>query len=99
MPRSCCAQKSIRLWRNACGPEHNIKVLEDIGVISSLRNGAERAHETQDLQSALSMAVQLEKDTALFYANIVAELGIGDRQEGLHKIIKLNMRTCTRSSI
>ncbi len=67
--------------------EHNIKVLEDMGAISNLRNGAERAREAQDLQSAVDTAVQLEKDTALFYTNIAAELGTEDRQE-IYKIIQ-----------
>ncbi|MEM2915311.1 MAG: ferritin family protein [Candidatus Bathyarchaeia archaeon] len=67
--------------------DFNIKVLEDLGVISNLRRGAERARKISHLKSAIDVAVQLEKDTALFYSNMAMELGIEDRQE-IYKIIQ-----------
>jgi len=68
--------------------DHNIKVLEDSGVVRNLRRGAERAREVSELKSAVEAAVQLEKDTVLFYYNLAMGLGKEDRQE-VYKIIRV----------
>jgi len=66
--------------------DHNIHILEDTGLVGNLRRGAERAREVSDLKSAVEAAVQLEKDTLLFYYNLAMGLGKTDRQE-VYKII------------
>lgn len=68
--------------------DYNIKVLEDAKIIGNLRMGAERAREIKDLRSALIAAVQLEKDTTLFYHSLAMGLGPDDRQE-IYKIIQV----------
>lgn len=68
--------------------DYNIKVLEDAGIIGNLRMGAERAREVADLRTAVEAAVQLEKDTSLFYHSLAMGLGPGDRQE-IYKIIQV----------
>ena len=69
--------------------EHNIKVLEDTGVVDSLRKGAARAMEVPDLKSALNAAVQLEKDTMLFYYNMAMALGSKEDRQETYKIIRV----------
>ena len=69
--------------------EHNIKVLEDTGVVDSLRKGAARAMEVPDLKSALNAAVQLEKDTMLFYYNMAMALGSKEDRQEIYKIIRV----------
>jgi len=66
--------------------DYNIKVMEELGIISNLRMGADRAREISDLRSAIDAAVQLEKDTLLFYHNLAMDLGSDDRQV-IYKII------------
>ena len=66
--------------------DYNIKVLEDTEVVGNLGKGAERARETPDLKSAVEAAVQLEKDTSLFYYNLAMGLGGIERHE-VYKII------------
>lgn len=69
--------------------EHNIKVLEDTGVVDSLRKGAARAMEVPDLKSALNAAVQLEKDTMLFYYNMAMALRSKEDRQETYKIIRV----------
>ena len=66
--------------------DYNIQVLEDSKIIGNLRKGADRARGISDLKSAIEAAVQLEKDTALFYSNMAMGLGSEDRQE-VYKIM------------
>ena len=68
--------------------DHNIQMLESLGLIGNLREGASRAKEVADLGAALEAAVQLEKDTLLFYQNLAMGLGKEDRQE-VYRIIKV----------
>lgn len=68
--------------------EHNIKILEDVGVIDLLRKGATIAREVSDLKSALDAAVQSEKDAMLFYYAISMGLGKADEEE-INKIIRM----------
>ncbi len=68
--------------------DHNIKILEDTEVVGNLRRGAERARQLPDLKSAVEAAVQLEKDTSLFYYNLAMGLGSTERQE-VYKIIRV----------
>ena len=68
--------------------DHNIKILEDTEVVGSLRKGAERAKEVPDLESAVEAAVQLEKDTLLFYHNLAMGLTGTERQE-VYRIIRV----------
>ena len=67
---------------------HNIKVLEDTKLVGNLRRGAERASEARDLGIAVEAAVQIEKDTMLFYYNLAMGLDSEARQE-VYKIIKV----------
>ena len=68
--------------------DHNIQILESTQLVGSLRRGAERAREVSDLKSAVKAAVQLEKDTLLFYQNLAMGLGKEDRQE-VYRIIRV----------
>jgi len=70
--------------------DHNIQILESLGLISNLREGVSRAEEVPDLRSALEAAVQLEKDTLLFYQNLTMALGRTDRQE-VYKIMNVEL--------
>ena len=70
--------------------DHNIQMLESLGLISNLREGASRAREVADLGSALEAAIQLEKDTLLFYQNLTMALGRTDRQE-VYKIMNVEL--------
>lgn len=69
--------------------ESNIKVLEDTEIVGSLRRGAVRATEVPDLNSALEAAVQLEKDTMLFYYNMAMSLGSKEDRQEIYKIIRV----------
>jgi rubrerythrin len=68
--------------------DHNIKILEDTRVVGNLRRGAIRASEVQDLKTAIDIAIQMEKDTSLFYYNLSMGLVKEERQE-VYKIIKI----------
>ena len=68
--------------------DYNIKILEDTEVVGNLRKGAERAKEVPDLESAVEAAVNLEKDTSLFYYNLAMGLAGTERQE-VYKIIRV----------
>lgn len=68
--------------------DHNIKILEDTEVVGNLRKGAERARQLPDLKSAVEAAVQLEKDTSLFYYNLAMGLAGTERQE-VYRIIRV----------
>lgn len=68
--------------------DHNIRILESTQLVGNLRRGAERAREVPDLKSAVKAAVQLEKDTLLFYQNLAMGLGKEDRQE-VYRIIEV----------
>jgi len=68
--------------------DYNIQALENEGVFGDLRKGAERASKFPDIKSALEAAVQLEKDTLLFYYALSMGLGKEDRQE-MYKIIQV----------
>jgi len=70
--------------------DHNIQVLESLGLIGNLREGASRAKEVSDLKLALEAAVLLEKDTLLFYQNMTMALGRTDRQE-VYKIMNVEL--------
>ena len=61
--------------------DHNIRILESTQLVGNLRRGAERAREVPDLKSAVKAAVQLEKDTLLFYQNLAIGLGKENSQE------------------
>jgi len=52
----------------------NIQTLDKTGIIGNLRKAKERAEEASDLESGIKAAVQLEKDTLLFYQNLATEL-------------------------
>ena len=68
--------------------DHNIQILESTKLVGNLRRGAERARKIADLKSAIKEAVQLEKDTLLFYQNLAMGLGKEDRQE-VYRIIQV----------
>lgn len=68
--------------------DYNIQVLESTQLVGNLRRGAQRASEVSDLKSAIEAAVQLEKDTLLFYQNLAMGLGREDRQE-VYRIIRV----------
>jgi len=68
--------------------DFNIRALENEGVTGNLRGGAERAKEVSTLKLALEAAVQLEKDTLLFYSSLSMGLGSQDRRE-IYKIIQV----------
>ena len=70
--------------------DHNIQMLESLGLISNLREGASRAKEVADLGAALEASVQLEKDTLLFYQNLTMALGRTDRQQ-VYKIMNVEL--------
>jgi len=67
---------------------YNIKILEDTGIIGGLRKGFERAEKIRDLDEAIQTAVNLEKDTSLFYQDLSMGLMSPFRQE-IYKIIKV----------
>ncbi len=69
--------------------DYNIKVLEDTGIVDNLRKGAARAMEIPDLKSALKAAVQLEKDTMLFYYNMAMAIGSKEDRQEIYKIIRI----------
>jgi len=58
----------------------NIQILDKTGIIGNLRKGKKRAEEASDLESAIETAVQLEKDTLLFYQNLATELENAEKQ-------------------
>lgn len=70
--------------------DHNIQILESLGMIGNLREGASRAKEVSDMKLALEAAIQLEKDTLLFYQNMTMALGRTDRHE-VYKIMNVEM--------
>jgi rubrerythrin len=63
--------------------DQSIKILEKIGIVDNLRQGAKRSEEVLGLESAIQAAIQLEKDTLLFYLNLVIELGDEEKGEVL----------------
>ena len=67
--------------------DQNIQVLEKTGIIGNLRRGDKRAEEASDLKSAVVAAVQLEKDTLLFYQNLAVEVENGSKRE-FYEIIR-----------
>lgn len=67
--------------------DKNIRVLESTQLVGSLKKGAERARTVPDLDSALKAAVQLEKDTMLFYYNLGMVLGSKEHRQDVYKII------------
>jgi rubrerythrin len=68
--------------------DHNIKILESTQIVGNLRKGAQRATNAKDLKTAIEVAVQMEKDTSLFYYNLSMGLGKEERQE-VYKIIRI----------
>jgi rubrerythrin len=68
--------------------DYSIQVLEKTGIMNNLRRGSVRAQETQDLMSALDEAIQMERDSLLFYHSIELELG-GKTIEEIRKIIRM----------
>jgi rubrerythrin len=65
--------------------DESIKILEKIGIVDNLRQGTKRSEEVSGLESAIQAAIQLEKDTLLFYLNLVMEFG--DEEKG--EILKI----------
>ena len=71
--------------------EQNLKVLETSGVIANLKSAADHAKSIQDLLSAIQTAVQLERDSVVFYSGMAMALSEKDRNE-IYKIIEVEHR-------
>lgn len=69
--------------------DRNLQVLEDTGLFETLRRGAEKAEETSDLKSALEAALQLEKDTLLFYYSMAMILADREDRESIYGVINV----------
>ena len=54
--------------------DHNIQILEKTGILGNLRKGDKRVEKVLDLKLAIVEAVELEKDTLLFYQNLEKKL-------------------------
>ncbi|MEM2885014.1 MAG: ferritin family protein [Thermoproteota archaeon] len=67
--------------------DYGIQILEDSGAIGNLRRGEERAKAAGDLDTALRISAEMEKDTSFFYHNIALGLGSEDRRV-IYKIIE-----------